>query len=48
MNKDSILPIGTLATDIHCMSTFILSQAIEVNNYTCTEQREATIVVNDN
>jgi len=48
MNKDSILPIGTLATDIHCMSTFILSQAIVVNNYICTEQREATIAGNKN
>jgi len=48
MNKDSILPIGTLATDIHCKSTFILSQAIVVNNYTCTEHREDTKVVNNN
>jgi len=45
MNKDSILPIGTLATDIHCMSTFILSQAITVNNYTCTDHRKATVLV---
>jgi len=42
-SKDSILPIGTLATDIHCKSTSILSQAIIVNHYTSTELRTNNI-----